>query len=143
MRTTLTIEDQLAAELKELAHHSGKSFKQIVNEALDAGLQGLKHPKGRPYHLQPATMGPARPGPESTWTKPFKWPRRWKMRPSPTSSSSANDPRGRQLAALCSQSGSPTTPHRAHLAMKGWDFPGWFCWRFCETSWIKPEPAAT
>ncbi|WP_022947268.1 DUF2191 domain-containing protein [Methylohalobius crimeensis] len=62
MRTTLTIEDQLAAELKELAHHSGKSFKQIVNEALDAGLQGLKHPKGRPYHLQPATMGPARPG---------------------------------------------------------------------------------
>ncbi|MDZ7811368.1 MAG: type II toxin-antitoxin system VapB family antitoxin [Arhodomonas sp.] len=39
MRTTLTIEDRLAEELKRAAHSSGKSFKQIVNEALRAGLR--------------------------------------------------------------------------------------------------------
>ncbi|WP_440998081.1 hypothetical protein [Arhodomonas sp. SL1] len=57
MRTTLTIEDRLAEELKRAAHSSGKSFKQIVNEALRAGLAARERPSARPYHLEPAHMG--------------------------------------------------------------------------------------
>ena len=41
MRTTLTIDDALAASLKKLANQSGKSFKQVVNETL---LNGLAYP---------------------------------------------------------------------------------------------------
>jgi len=38
MRTTLTIDDQIAADLKKRAFESGKSFKTVVNEALARGL---------------------------------------------------------------------------------------------------------
>ncbi len=62
MRTTLTIDDQLSAALKELAHRSGKPFKQVVNEALRKGLNALEHPTGKPYRLTPASLGPGRPG---------------------------------------------------------------------------------
>ena len=34
MRTTITIDDHVAAALKALARTSGKSFKTVVNEAL-------------------------------------------------------------------------------------------------------------
>ena len=57
MRTTLTIDDQTAAELRERAHRTGKSFKQIVNETLRSGLQEMDKPRPRPYRLKPATMG--------------------------------------------------------------------------------------
>lgn len=62
MRTTLTIDDQLIAALKELAHRSGKPFKQVANETLRAGLQEMARPKPRPYRLQPTAMGQARVG---------------------------------------------------------------------------------
>lgn len=62
MRTTLTIEDQLVAALKEAALRSGKPFKQVVNEALRAGLRELSRPAARPYRLQPASMGQAHAG---------------------------------------------------------------------------------
>lgn len=38
MRTTLTIDDHIAAALRALARTSGKSFKTVVNEALQNGL---------------------------------------------------------------------------------------------------------
>ena len=41
MRTTLTIEDRIARDLKKLAHRSGKPFKVVVNETLQAGLEAL------------------------------------------------------------------------------------------------------
>ena len=56
MRTTLTIDDQLAAELRRVAHESGKSFKQVVNEALRAGLQPGGYVSTH-YRLKPASMG--------------------------------------------------------------------------------------
>jgi len=59
MRTTLTIDDQTAAELRERAHRSGKSFKQIVNETLRSGLQEMDKPRPRPYRLAPVAMGKA------------------------------------------------------------------------------------
>ena len=58
MRTTLTIDDQLAAALKEAAYQSNKSFKEIVNETLRAGLASKKAPgKARAYRLKPVRMG--------------------------------------------------------------------------------------
>lgn len=61
MRTTLTIDDEVAMSLKEFAHRSGRSFKQVVNEALCKGLHVLEHPAARPYRLSPVSLGPVRP----------------------------------------------------------------------------------
>lgn len=38
MRTTITLDDDVAAKLRELSLRSGKSFKQAVNDSLRAGL---------------------------------------------------------------------------------------------------------
>jgi len=48
MRTTLTLDNDLAQRLKQAAARDGKPFKQIVNDTLRAGL-GLrdKPPKRR------------------------------------------------------------------------------------------------
>lgn len=58
MRTTLTIDDKLAKALKDAAHQSNKSFKEVVNETLRAGLAAQKTPgTARPYRLKPVSMG--------------------------------------------------------------------------------------
>ncbi len=63
MRTTLTIDDELAQTLKELAYRSGKSFKDVVNETLRAGLTGKKAlPSARPYRIRPSSLGGVMPG---------------------------------------------------------------------------------
>ena len=58
MRTTLTIDDRTARKLKEIAHRTGKSYKQVVNETLQAGLQaaGVRD-SARRYRLKPVSMG--------------------------------------------------------------------------------------
>lgn len=38
MRTTITLDDDLAAQLRRLARETGRSFKHVVNDALRAGL---------------------------------------------------------------------------------------------------------
>ena len=38
MRTTLTIDDDVATALKALARNSGKTFKAVVNEVMRRGL---------------------------------------------------------------------------------------------------------
>lgn len=38
MRTTLTLEPDLAKKLKDLAHRRGQSFKQTLNEVVRRGL---------------------------------------------------------------------------------------------------------
>jgi hypothetical protein len=45
MRTTLTLETDVAARLKELAHLQRRPFKQVVNETLRAGLGRAAKPK--------------------------------------------------------------------------------------------------
>ena len=63
MRTTLTIEDRIAKDLKQLAHRSGKPFKVVVNETLRAGLAAnQERPKAKPYRLRAASLGRVRPG---------------------------------------------------------------------------------
>ncbi|MBZ5497829.1 MAG: DUF2191 domain-containing protein [Acidobacteriia bacterium] len=63
MRTTLTIDDRLAHALRKKAYQSGKSFKEVVNCALQAGIQA-EHalPKSRPYKIKPASLGGVLPG---------------------------------------------------------------------------------
>ncbi len=58
MRTTLTLDDQLARELKEVAHRSGKPFKEVVNETLRNGLCA-KHARvaPKPYRLETVSLG--------------------------------------------------------------------------------------
>lgn len=62
MRTTLTIDDQLARLLKQRALETGRPFKEVVNEALRHGLeQTASPPVRRPYRLEPIALGqPAR-----------------------------------------------------------------------------------
>ena len=38
MRTTLTLDDDLAERLKELARQDGRSFKEVTNSAIRRGL---------------------------------------------------------------------------------------------------------
>jgi hypothetical protein len=61
MRTTLTLDPDVAAELKAL-RKKGRPFKEIVNEVLRLGLRELrKHPSPRPYRTKSWNMG-LRPG---------------------------------------------------------------------------------
>jgi hypothetical protein len=63
MRTTITLEDQIAKALKNTAHRTGKPFKQVVNETLRAGLRaGEAAGKPRPYRIKPVSLGGVMPG---------------------------------------------------------------------------------
>ncbi len=62
MRTTLTIDDSIAQQLKQAAATSGKPFKQVVNELLRAGLQSQRTPARKPYQLTASAMGLPRNG---------------------------------------------------------------------------------
>jgi plasmid stability protein len=63
MRTTLTLDDDLAQALKERAFRTDSSFKAVVNEALRAGLAaGEAPPRPRRYRLKPVSLGGVRPG---------------------------------------------------------------------------------
>ena len=58
MRTTLTIDDNIAKQLKELVHRSGKPFKTVVNEVLRAGMENSRIAQAtKPYRLKPVAMG--------------------------------------------------------------------------------------
>jgi hypothetical protein len=57
MRTTLTIDDQLARELKEIALRTGRRFNDVVNETLLAGLQTQSAPAREPYCLETVSLG--------------------------------------------------------------------------------------
>jgi hypothetical protein len=46
MRTTLTIDPDLADALRKKAHRARKPFKQVVNETLRAGLVAQRPRRG-------------------------------------------------------------------------------------------------
>ena len=46
MRTTLTIDDDLAGLLKRRAHELGLPFKEVVNRTIRAGLGEQARPRG-------------------------------------------------------------------------------------------------
>lgn len=55
MRTTLTLDDDVAAKLEQLRHKKDTSLKAVVNEALRLGLREIEaRPKGRkPFRTEP------------------------------------------------------------------------------------------
>ena len=61
MRTTLTLDDDLAAALKEQAQRTGGSFKQVVNDTLRRGLSPVLAVAEPDYEVRPHDSG-FRPG---------------------------------------------------------------------------------
>ena len=59
MRTTLTLDDDVAAKLKAAAQE--RPFKTVVNEVLRAGLRALEKgaPPRRPYRTRGFDLGPS------------------------------------------------------------------------------------
>jgi len=47
VRTTITLDDDVAAAVRRLERAQGKSFKEVVNAALREGLLRLEHPPER------------------------------------------------------------------------------------------------
>jgi hypothetical protein len=63
VRTTLTLDDDLAARLKAEARRSGRPFKSVVNEYLRAGLAQRRTAKVLPpFRIEPRNMGGPMPG---------------------------------------------------------------------------------
>lgn len=58
MRTTLTLDDDVARRLQEVVRVRKTTFKQAVNETLRRGLEEvLSRPKAKPFRTEPADMG--------------------------------------------------------------------------------------
>ncbi len=58
MRTTLTLDDDLARELREKAHQTGAPFKEVVNKAIRAGLKQIDKPRQiKPYKCKTYSLG--------------------------------------------------------------------------------------
>ncbi|HYQ83677.1 MAG TPA: CopG family transcriptional regulator [Rubrobacter sp.] len=58
MRTTLTLDEDVARELQELSRRSGESFKEVVNEVLRRGLHGEKPAAQLPrFKVMPKACG--------------------------------------------------------------------------------------
>ena len=66
MRTTLTIDDALLRQLRQKALVSGKPFKQVVNETLQAGLRPAQAAPREPYRCPTVSIGGLAPGVELT-----------------------------------------------------------------------------
>jgi hypothetical protein len=61
MRTTLTLEDDLAAALKAKAERTGLPFKQVVNAVVRLGLEAeMRPPPKRTYRLRALSLGQVR-----------------------------------------------------------------------------------
>ena len=61
MRTTLTLDDDVAVRLKAAVKTRGRPFKAVVNEALRAGLQAMekRRPARKPYQTSGFNLGPS------------------------------------------------------------------------------------
>lgn len=63
MRTTLTLDDDLGQLLKQRCKERDASFKEVVNEAIRAGLAALREhhsPAGEPFRVTPFSSGTPR-----------------------------------------------------------------------------------
>ena len=56
MRTTLTLDDDVAKLLEKETKRSGNSFKQVVNHFLRLGLTA-KQPPRKPFKVTPINLG--------------------------------------------------------------------------------------
>ena len=62
MRTTLTLDDDLALELKREARRTGRPLKRVVNDALRAGITAKKERPSRRYVVKAVSLGGVVPG---------------------------------------------------------------------------------
>lgn len=53
MRTTLTLDPDVARMVQDEAHRRRQSFKRVVNDALRRGLSARAAPRRRPYRVKP------------------------------------------------------------------------------------------
>jgi len=64
-RTTLTLDDDVAARLEQLRAKRSRSFKRLVNAALRAGLERLEEEDEEGdsrYEIKPVSLGARIPG---------------------------------------------------------------------------------
>jgi len=62
VRTTLTLDEDVAKKLKAEARKTGRTFKEVVNESLRRGLASRSAPAHRePFQVESRPMG-LRPG---------------------------------------------------------------------------------
>jgi hypothetical protein len=57
VRTTLTLDDDVATLLKKELRKSGEPFKQVVNRVLRLGLTASKQPSRKPFKVTPINLG--------------------------------------------------------------------------------------
>ena len=64
MRTTLTLDDDVAAALERLRKTRGETLKTLINKALRQGLKQMRHrPKRRePFRTHAVALGRLRTG---------------------------------------------------------------------------------
>ena len=58
MRTTLTLDDDVAKLLSRIRKERDASFRQVVNEALRRGLQAPATKPAKPYRMKTWNSGP-------------------------------------------------------------------------------------
>lgn len=63
MRTTLTLDPDVAAKLKTLTRKTGRAFRDVVNDTLRRGLAGrAATATGQPFKVRVRDLGSLRPG---------------------------------------------------------------------------------
>lgn len=63
MRTTLTLDDDVAAKLRSRARRTGRPFREVVNEALRVGLdETTTRRTPSPFVVEARDLGALRPG---------------------------------------------------------------------------------
>ena len=63
MRTTLTLDEDVAAKLKAISRRSGRAFREVVNETLRQGLvKAPSGPSAKPFKIRARDLGPLAAG---------------------------------------------------------------------------------
>lgn len=57
MRTTLSLDDDIARLLEKESRKSGASFKEVVNRFLRLGLMAARQPPRKPFVVTPRKLG--------------------------------------------------------------------------------------
>jgi len=60
-RTTLTLEDDVVARLRDVSRRTGRPLKAVVNDAIRAGLESHSSRARPPFRVEARPMG-LRPG---------------------------------------------------------------------------------